>query len=201
MDAISQKIIASVYTDREGFKSTHPWFEELEQQGLYPDAVAMDGERSVLRAIRTVWPKTKIQRCLFHIQREGMRWLRTYPKTDAGRELRKLLSTLCYVKDFKERKIFIQNFRQWFKTHNRFVQSLPKTNVAFKDLKKTIVLIKNALPDMFHYFVHALPSTTNALEGFYSRLKSDYHRHRGLSESNKIQYLKWYCHYKNSNTF
>ena len=199
MNVSNQKIIASIYADREGFKSTHPWFENLKQQGLYPDAIAMDGELSVLRAVKTVWPKTKIQRCLFHIQREGMRWLRTYPKTEAGRELRSLLSTLCYVKNFKERKIFIQNFRQWLQRHRDFIQSLPTINVAFKDLKRTITLINNALPDMFRYFGHSLPATTNALESFYSRLKADYRRHRGLSQFNKIQYLKWYCYYKNTN--
>ena len=147
-----------------------------------------------------VWPKAHIQRCLFHIQREGMRWLRTHPKTQAGKELRHLLSTLCHVKSFKERKAFIRAFEQWLERHNEFVQSLPKTEVAFKDLRRTIVLIKNALPDMFRYFGHSLPATTNALESFYSRLKADYRRHRGLSQNNKIGYLKWYCYYKNSNT-
>lgn len=200
MDASTQKIIASTYAEREGFKGSHPWLESLKRRGLNPDAVAMDGEISVLRAIRTVWPKTKIQRCLFHIQREGMRWLRTHPKTQAGQELRHLLSTLCNVKNFKERKVFIRAFKQWIKRHNEFVQSLPKTEVAFKDLKRTIVLIKNALPDMFRYFGHSLPATTNVLESFYSRLKADYRRHRGLSHTNKISYLKWYCYYKNSNT-
>ena len=200
MDSSTQKIIASTYAHREGFKSTHPWFENLKHQGLYPDAVAMDGEVSVLRAIRMVWPKTKIQRCLFHIQREGMRWLRTHPKTQPAKELRQLLSTLCYVKSLKERKAFIYTFEQWIEQHNKFIQSLPTTEVAFKDLKRTIVLINNALPDMFRYFAHSLPATTNALESFYSRLKADYRRHRGLSQPNKIDYLKWYCYYKNSNT-
>jgi transposase-like protein len=200
MNASTQKIIASTYADREGFKSTYPWFEHLKQRGLSPDAVAMDGEISVLRALRMVWPKAKVQRCLFHIQREGMRWLRTHPKTQAGQELKELLSTLCYVKSFKERRIFVHAFDQWIERHNEFVQSLPQTEVAFKDLKRTIVLIKNALPDMFSYFGHSLPATTNMLESFYSRLKADYRRHRGLSQKNKIGYLKWYCYYKNSNT-
>jgi len=200
MDALTQKIVANTYVDREGFKATNPWFESLKQRGLYPDAVAMDGEISVLRAIRTVWPKAQVQRCLFHVQREGMRWLRTHPKTQAGQELKELLSTLCYVKSFKERTTFIQAFEQWLERYGQFVQSLPQTEVAFKDLKRTIVLIKNALPDMFRYFGHSLPATTNALESFYSRLKADYRRHRGLSLMNRIQYLKWYCYYKNSNT-
>lgn len=129
-----------------------------------------------------------------------MRWLRTHPKTEAGKELRKLLSTLCSVKSFKERITFVNAFKHWIEQHDAFIQSLPKTEVAFKDLKRTIVLIKNALPDMFRYFGHSLPATTNVLESFYSRLKADYRRHRGLSQANKIQYLKWYCYYKNSNT-
>jgi transposase-like protein len=200
MDAPSQRIIANIYADREGFKSTHPWFSILKDQGLNPDAIAMDGEVSVLRAIRIIWPKIKVQRCLYHIQREGMRWLRSQPKTQPGRELRILLSTLCHVKNIRERNAFIKNYKQWFNTHHIFIQSLPKTNIAFKDLKRTIVLINNALPEMFRYLKNPLlPATTNTLESFYSRLKSDYRRHRGLSQNNKISYLKWYCHCKNSN--
>ena len=68
-----------------------------------PHYIVMDGERSVMRAIDMIWPKTTIQRCLYHIQREGMRWLRTYPKTAAGRELRSLLRTLCNIKSGNER--------------------------------------------------------------------------------------------------
>jgi hypothetical protein len=59
-----------------------------------------------------------------------------------------------------------------------------------------MVLINNALPDMFYYlhdkYVH---STTNALEGFHSRLKADYQRHRGLTKEHRIQYIHWYCYY------
>ncbi len=202
MGTTSQTIIANIYTDREGFKNTYPWFNDLKYKGLNPDAVAMDGEISVMRSIRMTWPKIKLQRCLYHIQREGMRWLRSQPTTQAGRELRILLSTLCQVKNIKERNAFIKSYRQWFKKYYRFIQSLPKTNIAFKDLKRTIVLLNNALPDMFRYLMNPfLPATTNALESFYSRLKADYRRHRGLSQNNKISYLKWYCHCKNSNTF
>ncbi len=201
MDAPTQTIIANIYTDREGFKSVHLWFNTLKSKGLNPDAIAMDGEISVLRAIRVTWPKIKVQRCLYHIQREGMRWLRSQPKTLAGRELRILLGTLCHVRNIKERNAFIKNYKQWFNIHYVFVQSLPKTNIAFKDLKRTIALINNAFPDMFRYLTNStLPATTNALEGSYSRLKADYRRHRGLSQINKISYLKWYCNYKNSNT-
>ena len=200
MDAKSQNIISAIYTIKEGYKNTSPWFTRLKGQGLNPLYVVMDGEQSVIRAIKTVWPQTKIQRCLWHIQREGMRWLRTYPKTKAGKDLRYLLSTLCAIKTIKERNIFIKKYKNWLAKYDAFVKSLSSTDIAFKDLKKTVVLIKNALPDMFHYLKEPIiASTTNVLEGFYSRLKADYRKHRGLSKKHKIHYLKWYCFYKNNN--
>ena len=159
-------------------------------------------ERSVIRAISMVWPKARVQRCLYHIQREGMRWLRTYPKTLAGRQLRSILRTLCSIKSLKEQNAFINSYKTWISKHRKFIKSLPVSNVAFKDLKRTIVLISNALPDMFYYLKDPdVPPTTNTIESFYSRVKADYRRHRGLTQMHKIHYLKWYCYLKNSNTF
>ena len=198
MDARDQKIIAHMYTDKESFKSASPWFLRLKKQGLNPKYITMDGEKSVILAIRTIWPKTKIQRCLWHIQREGMRWLRTYPKTQAGRDLRYLLMTLCRIRSKKEREIFIKQYKQWLTKHKKFVMSLPSSTVAYKDLKKVTTLLKNAIADMFYYLKdHNVHPTTNALESFHSRLKADYRRHRGLTEQHKIQYLSWYCYFKN----
>lgn len=200
MDAKTQSIIANTYAHKEGFKSAYPWFKRLKEQGLNPRYIVMDGEQAVMRAITMVWPKAVMQRCLYHIQREGMRWLRTYPKTEAGRELRALLYSLCSIKTVNERNQFIESYKAWVDRYKDFVKSLPITNIAFKDLKRTMALINNALPNMFHYLKELnIPLTTNALEGFYSRLKADYRRHRGLSQKNKIHYLQWYCYYKNNN--
>jgi hypothetical protein len=55
------------------------------------------------------------------------------------------------------------------------------------------------LPDMFHFLEDSnIYSTTNPLEGFHSRLKSDYQRHRGLSRQHKIQFFHWYCYFKDN---
>ena len=148
--------------------------------------------------MRMVWPQAGLQRCLYHIQHEGMRWLRTYPKTEAGKGLRGILSGLSRIKSFKERDRFLQSYHDWLRKYQHFVESLPKTTVAYKDLRRTVVLINNAIPDMFYYLQDQnIHSTTNALEGFHSRLKADYRRHRGLSKDHRISYLRWYCYYKN----
>ena len=196
MNAIDHKIIAHTYVHNESFEESYNWFINLKYQGLNPMFLTTDGERSIIRAIKLVWPGAILQRCLFHLQREGMRWLRTYPKTEAGKELRAILATLCKIKTLQERDIFIQIYADWVRTYSGFVSSLPRTTIALKDLKRTMVLINNALPDMFHYLTDSnVPSTTNSLESFHSRLKSDYQRHRGLTKEHRIQYIRWYCYY------
>jgi len=90
-----------------------------------------------------------------------MRWLRSYPKTAAARELRTLLGALSGIKTIKERDVFIDTYKSWLNKYKNFVKSLPVSNIAFKDLKRTMVLINNALPDMFHYLKErSVPSTT-----------------------------------------
>jgi transposase-like protein len=198
MDTQAQKFIASKYVDKESYHSVLPLFKYLKQKGVYPKAITIDGHRYVIQALKEVWPHAIIQRCLYHIQREGLRWLRTFPKTEAGRQLRIILSKLTSISNVKERDVFIDTYKHWENKHKNFVQSLPNTSVAFKDLKRTMSLINNALPNMFHYLKDQnIASTTNLLESFYSRLKADFYRHRGLSEPHKINYLYWYCYLKN----
>ena len=204
MNATDQSMVAQVYVNRESYKDAYPWFMRLKQAGLDLHYVTMDGERSIIRALKMAWPDVKLQRCLYHIQHEGMRWLRTYPKTEAGKSLRWILTRLSSIKTIKERDRFIGDYRNWLTGYKDFIASLPISTIAFKDLQRTVVLINNALPDMFRYLTDPrIPATTNALEGFHSRLKTDYQRHRGLTRKHRIQYIRWYCYfknYRNSNT-
>jgi hypothetical protein len=202
MDARNQKIIAHLYINKESFNASHPWFLKLKEQGLNPAYITTDGERSVIRAMRLVWPLARLQRCLYHIQHEGMRWLRTYPKTHAGRDLRFLLSKLSSIKNLSERSLFHKTYKSWLRKYKGFVLTLPRNMIACKDLQRTMVLINNALPDMFYCLNDSLVhSTTNALEGFHSRLKTDYQRHRGLTKEHRISYIAWYCYLKNNNNY
>ena len=199
MNATNQNIIAHTYVKKESFRDSYSWFMNLKHLGLNPVFITTDGERSIMRAMKLVWPETKLQRCLYHLQHEGMRWLRTSPKTEAGKELRKILSKLSRVKTGQERDAFVRIYADWVKQYGSLVQSLPRTDIAYKDLQRTVVLLKNALPDMFHYITNSnVHATTNALEGFHSRLKADYRRHRGLTQEHRIQYIAWYCYYQNA---
>lgn len=198
MDAVDQKIISHTYVQKESFMEAYLWFMNLKNEGLNPQFITTDGERSITRAMKLIWPSAKLQRCLYHIQHEGMRWLRTCPKTAAGKELRAILSKLSRVKTPQDRDAFIQAYIDWARRYSELVLSESRLTIALKDLRRTMVLINNALPGMFYYLEekHVHP-TTNALEGFHSRLKTDYQRHRGLSKKHRLQYINWYCFFEN----
>ncbi len=198
MDNITSKIIAHKYHARENYESAYQMFKEMTDSGLQPAAITIDGNTRIIRAIKTVWPDIMIQRCRTHIQRQGLSWLRRYPKLEASKDLRGILLTLPAVKDERGRKTFIKEFRRWEKRYGSFVLSLPSRDKVYGDLQRTRSLILHALPNMFHYLDDpCIAATTNKLEGYFSRLKEIYRKHRGLSKKNRQNYFAWYIYSKN----
>lgn len=191
-------ILSNLYVPKEGYEVVLPWFARLKKQGLDPIALTSDGERSILRALKELWPHAVFQRCLYHIQHEGCRWLRSQPQTQAGRDLRKLLLQLAATSSVRQKNQWIQNFHRWQKNYQTFLAQLPNTTKANVDLKRTVNLIHNALPNMFHYLMNpSIPSTTNKIENWHSLLKRSYRQHAGLTQPHKIQYLRWFSYFKN----
>jgi len=198
IDTKSRKIIANSYEDKERRSNTCTLFLTLLEQGVAPVAITIDGHTQVTRAIKEVFPKAKIQRCLYHIQRQGLSWLRARPKTQAARDLKELLLFLPNIKTEEEKNIFIESFFSWQAKYKEFMDNLPNTSIAMNDLKRTASVIKYALPNMFHYIYDKnIAPTTNIAESKFSRLKSDFQRHRGLREKHKVAYLKWYIYHDN----
>jgi hypothetical protein len=67
-----------------------------------------------------------------------MSWLRSYPKTEAGKELRTILLKLSGIKSVSERDAFIEAYGTWLNRYRDFILSLPRNVIAFKDLNRTI---------------------------------------------------------------
>jgi transposase-like protein len=196
MENQSKHLLCYKYVERESYDSIYPMLMSLRRRGLNPLAITLDGHKTVISAILEVWPDVSIQRCLYHIQRQGLSWLRVYPKTEAGRELRPLFNAATSIENESDMHQFLRRYQHWYKTYRSFIKSLPRKSVANTDLKKAMALINHALPDMFYYIKDRnIASTTNVLESFYSRLKHRYRSHRGLSKQHKISYLKWYCYF------
>ena len=200
MDNGTSKVIAHKYHYRENYESAYQIFKEMNDDALNPEAITVDGNTSVIRALKAVWPGIIIQRCIAHILRQGLSWLRRYPKIQASKDLRRVLLTVTGVKDIKRRDMFIKDFEKWEKQYGHFVQSLPSTHKVYGDLQRTRSLVLHALPCMFHYLDNkCIAATTNQLEGYFSRLKEIYRKHRGLSKNHRQNYFAWYINLKNGN--
>ena len=198
MDNATSKIIVHKYHIRENYESAYKIFKGVMENGLQPAAITIDGNTSVIRALKAVWPGLIIQRCRTHIQRQGLSWLRRNPKLEASKELREILLTLPTVKDKRGKEVFIKYFNLWEKKYGSFVLSLSPGDKVYGDLQRTRSLILHALPDMFHYLDDpCIAATTNKLEGYFSRLKEIYRKHRGLSKKHRQNYFAWYIHLKN----
>jgi len=102
------------------------------------------------------------------------------------------------VDNYDQQIFWIKTYNMWHKKYQHEILSLVNTSIAAKDLKRTMSLINNALPDMFHFIKdQKIASTSNLLENYFSKLKYQYRCHNGLTEIHKIAYLKWFCYYKN----
>jgi hypothetical protein len=198
IDTQTKKPFYYTYVEKEGYSNVYPIACCLKQLGINPKAFTMDGHKSVINALVEVWPNVIIQRCLFHIQRQGLQWLRQYPKTQAAKELRNIIKSCGAMKTKEDTKSFLTRYAHWQDIYYDFVSKMPKFSIAFKDLKRTMSLIDNALKDMFHFAKDQnIVPTTNYIENFFKQLKHKYRGHNGLSFKHKVAYLNWYCFFKN----
>lgn len=205
MDSPSCQIIGQLYTVRENYETVLQMAQNLKGQGLDPVSITLDGHQRVIRALREVWPQVKIQRCLYHIEHQGQMWLRTYPKTQAGKALKQLLNGLAHIGTQEGKDLFDRYYQYVRQEYEVFIKQLSSKTVGEKDVKKALSLINNAYKDMWYFLEdNNIPSTNNKLEGYFSELKQQYRKHKGLSKAHRESYLKWYIYYRNTsktNTF
>lgn len=175
----------------------------LKESGLNVVSITSDGQKGLIKAVGEIFPNIVHQRCIIHIQRMSLIYLTRFPKTKAGMELRKLVTYLHEIDDHEKRDIWIKLFSEWYKKYHNFLQEKSESITGrkwytHKLLRRTRSLIKNALPNMFHYLDNPnIPKSTNALETRFSYLKNNIRIHRGLSRSNRKGFIMWYNYFKN----
>lgn len=82
------------------------FFNPLKDQGLNPISCTTDGNPQAIEAIKKTWPNIVIQRCLVHVQRQGLMWCRAKPKRVDAQKLRALFLKITYIKTVKQRDKF-----------------------------------------------------------------------------------------------
>jgi len=187
------------------------WFEELAEDlsnlielGVQIESITCDGHKALLKAIKVVCPGVTLQRCLIHIQRMCLVWLSKKPKSDSGKDLRKIISRLHKIETKEEKNYWLVDIVKWHKQYGNFIKekSINPLSGRFwythKMVRRSFMTIKNALPDMFKYLDNPrIPKSTNGLESFFGHLKGNLNIHRGLSYKHRKQFIQWYLYFKN----
>ena len=97
------------------------------------------------------------------------------------------------IHTISDRDRFLCQVRAWERRYGRHIADSPETGWVFSDLKRARSMLLAALPDMFRYLHDPIIATsTNALEGYFARLKQRYRQHRGLAPHHRNAYFRWY---------
>ena len=197
MDGQTHRLVRGQFGVRENSeRELRAFFEPMMIQGLHPRSFTVDGNRQVIRVLRALWPDAVIQRCLVHIQRQGLSWCRNSPKTPYARQLRRIFLRVTGITTAAKREAFLNLVATWEDQHGAEIGTRKESGRVFSDIKRARSMLLRALPDMFHYLDDPhIPTTTNGLEGYFSRLKSHYRQHRGLSPRKRSNYFAWYFHF------
>jgi len=197
MDGQTHRVVRGQFGVRENSQpELRAFFEPMIAEGLSPRSFTVDGNPQVIRVLKALWPDAAIQRCLVHIQRQGLSWCRRSPKTPYARQLREIFLQVTRIDTIEHKDVFINLVTNWEARYGAVIEDRKETGRVFSDIKRARSMLMRALPNMFHYLDDPnISKTTNGLEGYFSRLKLHYRQHRGLSPQNRPNYFAWYFHF------
>lgn len=184
-----------------GGESVAAW-KALLGQVAAPGVLVSDGGTGIPTALKSVWPETKHQRCVFHIQLRTTRHLTRNPRTDAGKALRALVMRLSTIgEDDEDAAIAWQiTLDQWWRTFGHLTKEktrLRTGQLAYTHdrLRKAWSLISGVVRNktLFTYITYGNPRTTSPLEGgINSQIREVLRHHRGLSQQHQKRAVEWF---------
>lgn len=148
-----------------------------------------------------------LQRCTVHIQRECKTWLTAHPKGEAGLSWLHITNKLSQATTHHKAQLWIKDLLNWHQQYQFYIaeKSVSKTGrywYKHKMVRRSFVMIRNALPNMFKYLFNSrVPKSTNGLESFFGHLKSYLLLHRGLAKNICKVLLSGICFSKIRNRF
>jgi len=193
-----------------GWESSITWSKLLEQFPP-PAVVVCDGQKGILLAIARCWPKTRIQRCVFHVWQNIRVKLTLHPLTEAGRELLQLTRDLWKVQNLDQAAGWQQQLETWHERHGDFIRARTNKDTsepgkrrwwyAHGRLRSAYYQLAKLLRDD-QLFTHLktltdvpIPRTTNYVEGgINSQLRTKLKLHRGMSEGHQRRLVEWYLY-------
>lgn len=207
-------VIGWQWCDKESKAS---WAQLLKQFPA-PDVVVTDGGTGLRAALDQQWPRTRIQRCFFHIHAAVRRHTTWRPKLTAGKEILGLTKQLMevgdldaaaawmgayasweakwdgflkqrtYAKDGVERPSWVKSNQRWWYTHIRLRRVQGLYRLLIRD-QSLFTFLDNAY---LNKKTRTVERTTSRLEGGPNRAVKDLLRHhKGLTGLHALQAVDW----------
>ena len=171
-----------------------------------PDVVVTDGGSGFAKAVRETWPRTRVQRCVFHAFSQVKRYTTTRPKLQAGVELYGLAKDLMHLETLHQADLWVERYLQWCGFWADFLEDVTVVDGQRRFTHERLRKARSSLSSLvsagtlFTYLdpvltvAGPLPSTNNRIEGMNSQIRAMLRNHRGLSSLRRVKAVFWWCH-------
>lgn len=194
LNAITRRAVAWEYGAKENHHDLVKLFECMRTEGCVLTSATIDGHPAIARALLKIWPNIILQRCLVHIQRQGLMWCRINPKRLDAKKLRKFFLCILSIETTYEADIFLKKLDVWESKYGKSIDQDLSRGWVLSDLKRARSMLQKARPFLFQYLNdRCIPKTTNIAEGFFSRFKGLLRDHRGMSRLHRERAFEWFC--------
>lgn len=206
----SRERVVSWYLARS--ETSHGWSALLAPVPA-PDVVVCDGGAGFAKAVRQTWPKTKVQRCVFHAFSQVRRYTTSRPRLQAGVELYALAHDLTRLETLHQAELWVERYLDWCGFWSDFLEDVSVidgrrvfTHERLRRARSSLSRLVSA-GTLFTYLDPELtrsgpiPATNNFIEGgVNAQLRAMLRNHRGLSPLKRAKAVFWWCHEHSGNT-
>ena len=190
------------------YENSRAW-EALMQRIAAPAMVVSDGGPGFRKALKRVWPKAKLQRCIFHAFLQVKRYTTGRPKTIAGIEMYMIARDLLMIKDMEQAGHWVTRLINWRIKHKTFLSEMTRDEKGkIRPMHERLLKAERSLArlvrqnTLFTYldeslsYGEELPSTNNRIEGgVNAQLRTMLRNHRGMSIERRIKAVFWWCYF------
>lgn len=178
-----------------------------------PLMVVSDGGPGLAKALKQVWPETKVQRCTFHVYCTVRACTTMNPRLEAGKELYALAVQLLKIRDKKGRDAWKTEYKKWLMRWEEFLAQKTRlddgtqmyTHERLCKARRAVnTLINNEtlfafLDDQWGEQAN-MPAMNNRIEGgINAQLRLMLRHHRGLRLMRRVKAIFWWCYMHSQN--
>lgn len=198
-DYVNKKVVRFWFYDWEKYEYIKKDLLVLKNEFKYEiECFVVDWGKQIKKAVEEIYPTTKMQRCLTHIQRQVKNKISNNPKSNYWKELQKIIT----FENFKNKEIFIKEFDLCNEKYSDILKEKStnwnKSRYIHTKLRSAKSHIKNAIPYMFFFLDDVnIKKSSNDLEWYNWVLKEHIFNHRWLRFDRLISFISLWIYNRN----